>query len=207
MELCGIGYPTNQPIDHDWPAVLKQVEAQGCGLLLAVTRGHKPAEAEFMIDKGFAPVYQFENPRTGTIATTWLKDFTKEGQFKTELPPQIVVQARGAPASQSPRTARAVLNDMYPTASGSRRAPIIDPPPAAQVIDAEVVSDVVDRYARYMDEIRELQATQSTPRLMMMNASSQLEDVDTTTWIPYTAPVAAASSPVADAAINIDCDF
>ena len=183
MELCGIGYPTSQPIDHDWPAVLKQIDAQGCGLVVAITRGHKPAEAEFMIDKGFAPVYQFENPRTGTIATMWIKDFTKEGQFKTELPPQIVVQARGAPTAAPIAAPTAGLSS---TAAIRERARCLDA--ARQVIDAEVVSETINA------NIRAAQEQMATPRWRVA-PSRELENVDTATWIPYTGTVTAASSP------------
>lgn len=86
MELCGIGYPTNEPVDYHWPQILEQVKAQNAGVLFAITRGHKPAEAQFCLDKGFTAVYQFTNPRTGTVATIWLKDFTNNGEWQTKIP-------------------------------------------------------------------------------------------------------------------------
>lgn len=97
MELCGIGYPTNQPIDHSWPEVESQMKAQNAGVLVAITRGHKPAEGEFMLDKGFAPVYTFKNPRTGTVATVWIKDFTGDGKEVTKLPDVLKVDVNHPP--------------------------------------------------------------------------------------------------------------
>lgn len=82
MELCAIGYPRAEPIDYDWGAVVKQMEAQNAGVLIAITRGHKPEEAEFMRTKAFIPLYEFTNPRTGTRATVWLCDMTTSGTLK-----------------------------------------------------------------------------------------------------------------------------
>lgn len=100
MELCGIGYPTSEPADYHWPAVIRQMAAQDAAILLAITRNHKPAESGLMMEKGFAPVYQFTNPRTGIVATLWILDFSKEGCWKTELPPQIVVNAPRPPVRE-----------------------------------------------------------------------------------------------------------
>lgn len=100
MELCGIGYPTNKPIDYQWPEILEQVKAQKAGALIAVTRGFKPEEADFCKTQGFAAMYQFKSPRTGTISTVWIKDFTLEGSACTKIPESI--PWTGNPPEQAP---------------------------------------------------------------------------------------------------------
>lgn len=72
MEVCGLGFPQNQPIDHEWPDVMKQATAQKAGQLICYTRDHKPQEAEFLLTKAFTKVSTFTNPRTGNILHLWV---------------------------------------------------------------------------------------------------------------------------------------
>jgi hypothetical protein len=89
MELCGIGYPRGETYDHQWPDVEAQVAAQKAGLIVSITRDRDEQEAQLMRDKGFAPVYQFTNPRTGNPATLWIKDMTGKGGPVTKLPENV----------------------------------------------------------------------------------------------------------------------
>lgn len=147
MELCGIGYPTNEPIYSSWDDILAQVKAQKAGLLVAITRGHKPIEGEFMQEKGFAPVYQFTNPRTGTVATLWIKDFTLEGMPVTKFPDSIVTAQRGANevvpsrAEVIPSRAACVEPDIARWVMGltGRRLQIHDELPSAYCVDEGVI--------------------------------------------------------------------
>jgi hypothetical protein len=124
MELCGIGFPRGEPVDHQWPEVLEQVRAQKAGVLFAITRSFNPEEADFCRDKGFAALYQFKNPRTGTIGTVWMKDFTGEGEFQTKVPesipwtggpPQRASQAQGLASTAGMHAGRlaTVAADLY----------------------------------------------------------------------------------------------
>lgn len=72
MELCGIGFPCSEPMDHDWPAVEAQIKAQNAAQVIAYSRDHKPEEAEFLQSKGFVSVSLIRNPRTGTLARLWI---------------------------------------------------------------------------------------------------------------------------------------
>lgn len=72
MELCGLGFPRGEPMDHDWPACEAQIKAQNAAQVLAYSRDHKPEEAEFLRSKGFQEVSELRNPRTGTMARLWV---------------------------------------------------------------------------------------------------------------------------------------
>lgn len=72
MELCGIGFPRDQPIDYQWPEVLAQVAAQRAGQLICYSRDFKPEESEFLLSKAFTKVSSFINPRTGNALTLWV---------------------------------------------------------------------------------------------------------------------------------------
>lgn len=84
MELCGLGFPRDVPMDTPWVEVMEQVKAQKAGVMLAWSRAHKPIETEFLHEQGFTPLWQFTNPRTESQLTLWLKDFTGEGVRKIE---------------------------------------------------------------------------------------------------------------------------
>jgi hypothetical protein len=130
MELCGIGYPRGQPVDHQWPEVLEQVRAQKAGVLFAITRQFNPEEADFCRDKGFAALYQFKNPRTGTIGTVWMKDFTGEGEFQTKVPESIPWTGGPPRASRVQDAAiRGVASDVH-LSDDEVADPFLAPPPA-----------------------------------------------------------------------------
>ena len=75
MEVCGLGFPRDKPIDYQWPEVLRQADAQNAAQLICYSRDHKPEEAEFLRSKGFIEVYQLQNPRTGSLCRLWIYTF------------------------------------------------------------------------------------------------------------------------------------
>jgi len=151
MELCGIGYPTNQSADYNWPDVEKQVKAQKAGVLIAITRGHKPVEAELMVEKGFAAVYQFTNPRTGTRATIWIKDFTQDGEAVTTLPEHIIVPER------APSVIRAITPSF--NAASVPRCWVM---PGLSTTE-QSFNDLVDNYAEMVHTVTGRVASSPTP--------------------------------------------
>jgi hypothetical protein len=72
MEVCGLGFPRDMPIDHSWPEVLAQAAAQRAGQLICYTRDFKPEEGEFLTSKAFTKVCSFANPRTGNVLSLWV---------------------------------------------------------------------------------------------------------------------------------------
>ena len=75
MEVCGLGFPRDKPIDYQWPDVLAQAAAQNAAQLICYSRDHKPEEAEFLRSKGFLEVYSLRNPRTGSSCRLWIYTF------------------------------------------------------------------------------------------------------------------------------------
>lgn len=72
MEVCGLGFPRDRPIDHSWPEVLAQAAAQKAGQLICYAREQLPEQGEFLASKAFQKVSTFTNPRTGNSLSLWI---------------------------------------------------------------------------------------------------------------------------------------
>lgn len=72
MEVCGLGFPRDLPIDHSWPEVLAQAAAQRAGQLICYARDIIPEQGEFLASKAFQRVSSFVNPRTGNVLHLWI---------------------------------------------------------------------------------------------------------------------------------------